>query len=518
LKRSAKHWFGASEVPFFSIIVATFNAQPMVGRLLDSLCSQDCHDFEVIIQDGLSTDTTGYIVASYGVLPINWKTERDCGIYDAWNKALLRIQGDWILFLGADDALYASDTLTKVKDALTCVAAAKREGDEFLFAAGGVVVVSSAGVPLRYISGKTKGGVESLHKAAIPTPFPGLFMHISLFTVERFDAGLRIAGDYDFLCRAWKDDRKALRLPFLVTAMTDGGVSTQQAHSAQCCKEVLDAAEKYFCNGWTPARRSHYQRTRFLSALYRRFPAQAPAVHSMLRTLLRKPKLAEHNSSLPPFSPTDVPVFIISYNRLPYLRSLMGWLEKNCFTNIIVVDNASSYPPLLAYLDSLPYRIVRLKENLGHLAVWKCGLFADILDTSYFIVADQDDIPCEECPEDAVMQFYNHLLEYPRISKCGFSLRIDDIPPSYPMRSSVLGCESQYWVKPLSDGSGFFAPIETTFALYRPGIGPDFPGWHDGIRLAPPYVARHLPWYEDPKTEDEEGRYSKQSIQAESTF
>src|SRR5690606_4462771 len=42
----------------------------------------------------------------------------DRGISHAWNKALPHTKGEWLLFLGADDVLYDSGSLTRMESAL----------------------------------------------------------------------------------------------------------------------------------------------------------------------------------------------------------------------------------------------------------------------------------------------------------------------------------------------------------------------------------------------------------------
>jgi hypothetical protein len=52
---------------------------------------------------------------------------------------------------------------------------------------------------------------------------------------------------------------------------------------------------------------------------------------------------------------------------------------------------------------------------------------------------------------------------------------------------------------------GFYkAPIDTTFAMYRPGLGHQN---GNSLRSAPPYTARHLPWYQDFANLSEEDEY-----------
>lgn len=86
-----------------TIIIATFNAEQYLMRCLESISQQIKDDIEVIVQDGGSTDNTISILKSYSF--VNCYSEQDKGIYDAWNKAINKSTGDWLMFLGADDVL-----------------------------------------------------------------------------------------------------------------------------------------------------------------------------------------------------------------------------------------------------------------------------------------------------------------------------------------------------------------------------------------------------------------------------
>jgi glycosyltransferase involved in cell wall biosynthesis len=105
----------------FSIIIPTFNSARTMRACLESLSVQTFTDFEVVIQDGLSTDDTAAIIAewhrAHPGLAVRVDSRKDRGIYDAMNKALLRAKGEWMYFLGSDDQLCEPDTLHKVADA-----------------------------------------------------------------------------------------------------------------------------------------------------------------------------------------------------------------------------------------------------------------------------------------------------------------------------------------------------------------------------------------------------------------
>ena len=50
------------------------------------------------------------------------------------------------------------------------------------------------------------------------------------------------------------------------------------------------------------------------------------------------------------------PIFIQNFNQVSYLRRLIGWLDARGYQNICVIDNNSSYPPLLRFYDELESR------------------------------------------------------------------------------------------------------------------------------------------------------------------
>src|SRR5688500_8811110 len=93
--------------PRFSIITSTFNAAAALPSTAQSLARQTCRDFEWIVMDAASRDGTAEVARGFGELVTTLVSEPDRGIYDAWNKALPRLRGEWVLFLGAGDSLFA---------------------------------------------------------------------------------------------------------------------------------------------------------------------------------------------------------------------------------------------------------------------------------------------------------------------------------------------------------------------------------------------------------------------------
>lgn len=105
-------------MPFFTIIIPTFNSAATLRIALDSVVRQTFSNFEILIIDGVSADETLSIARSYNDSRIRIFSEKDKGIYDAMNKGLQLAEGEWLYFLGSDDWLMHDDVLERVQENL----------------------------------------------------------------------------------------------------------------------------------------------------------------------------------------------------------------------------------------------------------------------------------------------------------------------------------------------------------------------------------------------------------------
>lgn len=101
----------------FSIITASFNSEKTIEATFRSIIDQSYNNLEYIVIDGNSSDGTVDLIKQYeskfkeAGIDYKWISEKDDGIYDAWNKGLEISQGDWVGFIGSDD-VYQSYTFS----------------------------------------------------------------------------------------------------------------------------------------------------------------------------------------------------------------------------------------------------------------------------------------------------------------------------------------------------------------------------------------------------------------------
>ena len=194
-------------------------------------------------------------------------------------------------------------------------------------------------------------------------------------------------------------------------------------------------------------------------------------------------------------------VILNNRNRLTTLKGMVEWLVQ-FDVEPVILDNDSTYPPLLDWYAQCPVEVVSLKQNYGVAAAWKCGILPKIVQGE-FALSDSD-LDLSKIPHDWQQVLFDGLRAFGK-PKCGFSLAIDDLPDHFHLKDEVINWESQFWTRRLSKRY-YEADIDTTFALYQAEFVHAQPTFQ-AVRATRPYMARHLPWYLDSNNLPEEERY-----------
>ena len=201
-----------------SIITVTYNSRDTIKDTIESVRSQTYDDIEYIIIDGGSTDGTIEIVKEYENYVDVFISEPDEGIYDAMNKGIALASGDVIGFLHSDDEYYTSSVIEKIAQEF------KKGSLDGIYA--DLIYVNSKNRVIRYWR-STEFKPNMLKKGWMP-PHPTLFLKKQIYEkYGMFDVRYKIAADYDFILRIFKQNLHIYYLPTIIYKMRLGGVSNK---------------------------------------------------------------------------------------------------------------------------------------------------------------------------------------------------------------------------------------------------------------------------------------------------
>lgn len=205
-----------------SVVTVCLNSQDTIRDTIESFLSQTHPDKEMVVVDGVSTDDTLKVVASYGSPDIRVISEPDTGLWDAMNKGFRLFSGEAMTFLNSDDTFHDEHVLARV-------AAALAEAD---IAYGDIQMVTNHAnkeVVREWRAGHY--GPKSFQLGWQP-PHPGFFARRAI--VEQtggFDLSYA-AADYDWMLRAMiLPDARIAYVPHFLADFRMGGVSTRSWRS-----------------------------------------------------------------------------------------------------------------------------------------------------------------------------------------------------------------------------------------------------------------------------------------------
>lgn len=202
----------------------------------------------------------------------------------------------------------------------------------------------------------------------------------------------------------------------------------------------------------------------------------------------------------------NIPVVIIGYNQLTFIKNMVEQVEK--FTkDIIIVDNQSSYPPLLDYYkNEFKYTVLRKNYNYGYV-VYNQKFVQDLVGDVY-IITDPDLKFNPKLPDNFLNDFMD-ISNHFEANRVGFALLIDadDIREDITCYGqSIHDWEKRFWLNKVAYSKNpnlelYQAPLDTTFCL----VNRRFKNEH--IRVAGDYTCMHIPWHKNFKQQLPDGEY-----------
>lgn len=232
-----------SDLYKITIITVSFNAEKTIKETINSVLMQENAAFEYIIKDGGSRDTTNNIVNSYRdqfskrQIKFRHIINPDSGIYEAMNEAALLADGEYLLFLNADDQLYDSNVIDKAVGFLS-----NHTQCDVLY--GDTIMKDGCDVSV------FKGDMMLINRR-MPFAHQSCFVKVSEFKKMLFNEKYRICADYDLILSLYQNGKIFLNMDTVISVYSLGGISSTQ-FVPKMKEHLMILAEHGFVSRYSP--------------------------------------------------------------------------------------------------------------------------------------------------------------------------------------------------------------------------------------------------------------------------
>jgi acetyltransferase-like isoleucine patch superfamily enzyme len=213
-----------------SIITVCFNEETNIRLTIESVLKQTYRDcIEYIVIDGGSTDNTLKIIKDYENQIDVLVSEKDEGIYDAMNKAVMKSTGKWLQFMNAGDVYSSTDVLEQVFGGI------ERTSD-IIYGKSNRVTETGNRFPVMHASHeRLRWGSTFRHGAC----FINTKYHQSRpFALHRKDLGFAL--DFNFLHNAYKEGRSFEEVDTFILDYLEEGASNNKYQSIRYNHRIVN--------------------------------------------------------------------------------------------------------------------------------------------------------------------------------------------------------------------------------------------------------------------------------------
>ena len=198
-----------------SLITLTKNSEGTLGSTIKSIRNQNTKIFENIFIDCISKDNTLKIIKSSN---LNAKiiSEKDKGIYDAFNKGIKNSTGDIIGFLNSDDTFYDKKSLQLISEAF----------DDNTDCVYGDLVYTDNNEKIKRVWKGSQFKKGTFKKGWMPA-HPTFYCRRSVYEkYGLYNDTYKIAGDFELMLRFFeKHNIRSKYIPHTLVNMKVGGTS-----------------------------------------------------------------------------------------------------------------------------------------------------------------------------------------------------------------------------------------------------------------------------------------------------
>jgi glycosyltransferase len=230
--------------PLISLLLPVKNGLPHVKTTIEAIRRQTYPGYELIVQDGGSTDgTLDYLQSLHGMPNMEIASATDCGIGQAYNRALTRCSGDLVCFIAADE--YLED------DSLERGVAWFNQHPHAVIVNGAVRLVNAADEVTQIFEAPAFDLLAHLRCEAV-LPFAGLLNRRRIGQDLFYDESLQTCPDYEFWIRVGSvtdpGDFVSMKEVFKTARADRASMSFRAESYEHFCRDKLRALDRYLAS------------------------------------------------------------------------------------------------------------------------------------------------------------------------------------------------------------------------------------------------------------------------------
>ena len=220
-----------------AVITVSYNAEKEIEKTIQSVLEQDYLQLEYIVMDGNSSDKTMDIVQSFASAfrekntAFRFFSEKDNGIFDAMNKALMKTDADYVLFLNAGDYFVDKSTVSSVFQDLSTRCADVIYGDYYAYAKGKRKLVIS-------------DPADCLPRKMICT-HQAIFTKVCALKARPYNTNYKMVADYDCYLDFFQKKRRFVKVDIPIVYFDIDGTSQKNAQITQV--ERFEVLKEHNC-------------------------------------------------------------------------------------------------------------------------------------------------------------------------------------------------------------------------------------------------------------------------------
>ena len=211
-----------------SVVTVVYNDVQNIEKTILNVLNQSFKWLDYVVIDGDSTDGTREIIEKYTPQISRYISESDKGIYNAMNKCMNLISGDYVCFMNSGDSFVGAEVLQEIFGK-------EEQTSDVIY---GSTIVTNGDKKKKHLPRP----VDSIKNGRLPFVHQSVFLKTELFKKCGFNESYRVNADFDLFLRLFKEGNSFKEVDTEVSYYAAGGLS---ATATESDKEKLKIVETY---------------------------------------------------------------------------------------------------------------------------------------------------------------------------------------------------------------------------------------------------------------------------------